>query len=603
MHNVAYIPTFMTNVISLDILASKGTHWSTRKPEFLESETTGHFYMLHKDGGHWCITEFNPQRLALLVVRDIRKRPIKSRTALELHRLLGHVSPETIKHATEAFLDIQVDSKEACPATNECDVCGLAKGHSHISTSNYVQLPEDGTPFDRIGFDLIPMDIALNGDNWVSHLYCRQYHFHMVETHRNKSDCFQALKNMATLANRLFKAKIRFIRLDGETALGPEFTEWRQDEGIQIEQTPPHTAEPRGLIERAGRSLTERARCLKIAANLPNYLWKELYKVSAFLLNRTPVKSLGWITPWEAVTGNKPSFSYVEQFGCKAYATIKKIPKLQRLELRAYIGYLVGWDATDIYRIWLPSKHKIIRTRDVIFSKEVYNPTDLDASAVLNDKDTLNIVETIQLAEENDGQADELGDSEQVFPLDFNFEDYGSTSSTGGPGIATENFENPTLDQYHSTNESITTDTLQANQASSSESSHSTLTPNSSILGTPELPEEHTPISRAENTSPGNHYSDPMDLDQIEELDHSKTMGINSRLRPSYHYELVPNLRKRQNDADHKDEIDSNIRNEYILNTRTRPFKRPRIFAAALQQNLSGIYQAYTIALELGKDI
>jgi hypothetical protein len=35
---------------------------------------------------------------------------------------------------------------------------------------------------------------------------------------------------------------------------------------------------------------------------------------------------------------------------------------------KAWIGYLVGYDSTNIYRIWNPVLKKVIRTRDVIFN-------------------------------------------------------------------------------------------------------------------------------------------------------------------------------------------------------------------------------------------
>jgi hypothetical protein len=47
-----------------------------------------------------------------------------------------------------------------------------------------------------------------------------------------------------------------------------------------------------------------------------------------------------------------------------------KTHRLQRLNPRAWIGYLVGYDSTNVYRIWNPAKDVVIRTRDVIFNEE-----------------------------------------------------------------------------------------------------------------------------------------------------------------------------------------------------------------------------------------
>jgi len=44
-------------------------------------------------------------------------------------------------------------------------------------------------------------------------------------------------------------------------------------------------------------------------------------------------------------------------------------PKLDKVLPKAHIGYLVGWDSTNIFRIWIPSLKRVISARDVTFNK------------------------------------------------------------------------------------------------------------------------------------------------------------------------------------------------------------------------------------------
>jgi len=52
-------------------------------------------------------------------------------------------------------------------------------------------------------------------------------------------------------------------------------------------------------------------------------------------------------------------------------AQLKK-KRLSKLDLRAHIGYLVGYNSTNIYRIWIPYKGIVISTRDIIFNKKTF---------------------------------------------------------------------------------------------------------------------------------------------------------------------------------------------------------------------------------------
>ena len=103
---------------------------------------------------------------------------------------------------------------------------------------------------------------------------------------------------------------------------------------------------------------------------------------AAYILNRTPSFRTG-IAPFEALYGVKPTLSHMHIYGCRAYAKKHNIPKFQKLEPRAHIGYLVGYGSRNIYRIWVPSKGEVIRTRDVTFDeKTFYTLDDIDGALI-----------------------------------------------------------------------------------------------------------------------------------------------------------------------------------------------------------------------------
>jgi hypothetical protein len=56
---------------------------------------------------------------------------------------------------------------------------------------------------------------------------------------------------------------------------------------------------------------------------------------------------------------------------------ISKLPKLAKLAPRAAIGYLVGYEARNIWRIWIPSYRRVIRARDVQFNETEFYDSSL----------------------------------------------------------------------------------------------------------------------------------------------------------------------------------------------------------------------------------
>src|SRR5579871_4060501 len=146
---------------------------------------------------------------------------------------------------------------------------------------------------------------------------------------------------------------------------------------------------------------------------------------AVYLLDRTPRRSLGWKSPYEVfhtyLTGKrtKPQLAHLKAYGCRAYAMTEnaqlKKDRLKKLDPRAEIGYLVGYDSTNIYRIWIPHTGKVISTRDVIFDETKFfdgNRTDLSAELV----DELNtLIQKIELPESQAINEGILEDDDEIF--------------------------------------------------------------------------------------------------------------------------------------------------------------------------------------------
>ena len=392
--NVALTPGFMTNLVSLHLLNIKGVHWNSESPEYLTRDGKV-FCNLERVDHHW-VFERNTSYSSFANRKSQSKRHTTF-TRAQLHRVLGHASPEVIEHVSGD--DITIDNSIPSPTTIDCQTCSLSKATEIVSRRTDVEELENGIPFDRTTWDMIEMSKGHNGDRYVSHFQCRQYLFNLVFTHPKKSDAFQFFEKAINLIETQYNGKIRFVRLDGETSLGNAFEILVIEKGIKAERTAPDTPAQNGGSERSGRVLITKARTMRIEANLPADLWPEIVKAAGYIGNRTPVRKLKWKTPFEAVTKQKPRFAHMHVYGCRAYPLDHHIARKKKLDPRAHIGYLVGYDSTNIFRIWIPSRGKVIRIRDVTFKDDLlYHPSDLDIGAVVREE-AEKLVETLELPE------------------------------------------------------------------------------------------------------------------------------------------------------------------------------------------------------------
>ncbi|KAK3899727.1 hypothetical protein C8A05DRAFT_36653, partial [Staphylotrichum tortipilum] len=70
----------------------------------------------------------------------------------------------------------------------------------------------------------------------------------------------------------------------------------------------------------------------------------------------------------------RPDWSGVFAYGCRAYMLDKEREREEnvreyKVQPRGKLGYLVGYKASNIYRIWIPELSRVITTRNVTFDE------------------------------------------------------------------------------------------------------------------------------------------------------------------------------------------------------------------------------------------
>ena len=285
-------------------------------------------------------------------------KPLVSTASKDIwHRRLGHVSMDAIEHLPDALSGVQVVRSQTLPksSTSPCEGCAVANLQHQISRR---PAQRASRPFERVHFDLIQMNRAYNGDEWAMHFMCDKVRSHYGYTFRKKSDARATVQDFTAFVKRQYDQDILVWHTDGEKVLEQRsFGDWLREEGFIFETSAPYTQAQNGSAERAGGVIMRKARAMRIEAKLPENLWPEFFKSAVYITNRTPTKQLGWLTPIETLhrelnrPNPRPAGAHLHILGSRVYVLINKIPKKAKLSPRALIGYLVGYDSTNIFRI------------------------------------------------------------------------------------------------------------------------------------------------------------------------------------------------------------------------------------------------------------
>jgi hypothetical protein len=135
--------------------------------------------------------------------------------------------------------------------------------------------------------------------------------------------------------------------------------------------------------------------------------------------------------------------AHLEVIGARAYVLNKKLPRRAKLESRALISHLVGFDSTNIFRVWLLTIGRVIQTQDAVFSRgKLCNSQGQyaeksyiqEAAEVLDIKETLNysniLAEQLSYYKEREAKS-QIRDTIHVQPQSINQQDHTQQKDTG----------------------------------------------------------------------------------------------------------------------------------------------------------------------------
>ena len=403
LKDVLFIPSLATNLVSIGATTKQG----------IVSCFRGNRCTLTKNDAVVAIGEKFDDNLYILNIESNIKMGNclliqKSRSLTEWHKALGHASKERIETlANESQGDIVIQGKES---TIQCEDCPEGKGKCNPHPRVYQRASKIG---EKVSVDLSGKvsDESLLGYNYYlvsKDDYSEYCHVYPV---RDKSAVVLCIEKLIVEFEHDSDCSIRTLCSDN----GSEFVNRNTEllllrERIIHETASAYTPQQNARIEREIGSITNMARTLLLASQLPVQLWPEAIESAVYIRNRLPTKH-SKVTPYERFTGRKPIVKHIIGFGTCVHV-IRKWSYMTKFDPRTEAGKIVGYTRRcNTYKVYLTKTKRVIETSDIIIGPHKATLDETPAVATSNDEVKMTFNALNEEEGQNVGQLDEV-----VFP-------------------------------------------------------------------------------------------------------------------------------------------------------------------------------------------
>jgi len=159
-------------------------------------------------------------------------------------------------------------------------------------------------------------DVAsINGFSYYLLLVDDASRYVTVEFLKSKDQATQKIKNYIT--HLITQGKMpKAIKMDrGCEFVNEPLFEWCHLKGLEMHMTAPYSPSQNGVAKRMNRTLEELARAMRIAADLPVFLWEQAVAHAAYVRNRAYSSAIKVATSYQRWFNKKPDVSHLREFG------------------------------------------------------------------------------------------------------------------------------------------------------------------------------------------------------------------------------------------------------------------------------------------------
>jgi len=343
LKDVVYVPSMRRNLISVSILDKCGYTF-----EFGNGKLVVYFNSIIVGSGvlYDGLYMLNLNDMSVNSVIGHKRSRVDENSSMLWHRRLGHISrPRIERLIKEGILhDLDFSDFDTCVDCVKGKLTAKVRNTGANRSDNVLELIHT-----NICGPITPT--SMGGYRYFITFIDDYSRFGWIDLLQEKSSSLDAFKSFKAAIELKTGKKIKCVRSDrggeyygryDETGRNPgPFARFLDECGIEAQYTMPGTPQQNGVAERRNHTLLEMVRCMLSHSSLPDFLWGDALRTAVYILNQVPSKSVSK-TPYELMSGKKPSLRHFHVWGCKAEVRPYN-PQLKKLDLKTVSGFFIGY--------------------------------------------------------------------------------------------------------------------------------------------------------------------------------------------------------------------------------------------------------------------
>ena len=380
---VYYHECFSSNLLSVGVLREAGWGFHSDKHSTYILSPGGNKIMLETTGRVSMFTTVADGSARVYSLGDMSTGSVNG--IVRLHEKLGHMGFDRMIRIAKLGATLDVGKlnvsaevlREARRRVLECKACTQGKGHRLPFGDRGVDVGKAKGEVLHMDTFFVPRTSPAGDRKWM------EYGLHVIDPyarHRwfarlmSKDQIAPTVLQIVRNAQTQFNCKVRRLYGDG----GSEFVNQTlakmcSETGIEWHNSPPRTQELNGIAERGVRSLKEAMHTMMLAASTPARFWHRAAGHYVYMWNRTVVGRTSGMTPFEVMTGRKPSMRHWSVFGCDAFVHVQKAQRDDAFSPKMEPCIYLGHDhIQNCARVYVLSTGKETSSRDVVYRESSF---------------------------------------------------------------------------------------------------------------------------------------------------------------------------------------------------------------------------------------